>query len=250
MATKLIPIHKREYNLRNLHREPGEPEYFYNEVLPAYYAPAGMRADDHHVWLTVPEILQKSLHVSGTWDPAYTAVQNGITFITARDITKAEELLQKANEEFLEWRTPKVRKRVILFKIRSNEIAIEYEVLILVDNNCGKYYTVENADGSKRYCGYNLWSISDVETHVGRFIDWSPEAEAWFKKVKELLDKLRHELHTMLMKPHYDEKGKLKGYGYFGPEDIKTFIACDTLPLRFNYQALLESPRPDKTGAD
>jgi hypothetical protein len=245
MATKLILIHKREYSLMNLHREPGEPEYFYKEILPAYYVPAGMRAGDHHVWLTVPEIVAKALHICSTWDPAFVASQGGVSYITARDITKAEELLQKANDEFVEWRTPKIRKKIIMFRIRDNEIAIEYEVLILVDNNGGKYYTVEHADGTKRHCGYNLYSISDVESHVGRFIDWSPEAEAWFEKTKGILDKLRHDLHMMLLKPHFDEKGKLTGYGYFSGEDIKAFIANNALPIMPKYANLLEPPKEE-----
>lgn len=243
MATKLILIHKREYNLRNLHREHGEPEFFYNEVLPAYYVPAGQRADDHHVWLTVPDVIAKALNICHTWDPAFISFQNGVSYVTARDITKAEELLRKANDEFIEWHTPKIRKKVIKFSIRDKEIAIEYEVLILVENNGGKYYTLEYEDGSKRYCGYNLYSISDVESHVGRMIDWSPEAEAWFKKTKEALDNLRHELHMMLLKPHYDDHGKLTGYGYFSGEDIKCFIANGSLPLAGKYSNLLEAPK-------
>jgi len=245
MATKLILIHKRKYSLMNIHREPGEPEFFYDEILPAYYAPAGMGSGDHHVWLTVPEIIAKALHICRTWDPAYVCLQDGVSYITARDITKAEELLQKANGEFIEWRTPKIRKKIIVFQIREDEIEIKYEVLILVDNNGGKYYTVENSDGTKRYCGYNLYSISDVENHVGRFIDWSPEAEEWFEKAKKTLDKVRHDLHTMLLKPYFDEKGKITGYGNFTGEDIKHFITNDTLPLAPKYTNLLEAPNDE-----
>lgn len=246
MATKLILIHKRQYSLMNIHREPGEPEYFYNEILPAYYVPAGMRSGDHHVWLTVPEIIAKALNICHTWDPAYVAFQNEVSYITARDITKAEELLQKANDEFVEWRTPKIRKKVIMYSIRDRDMEIQYEVLILVDNNGGKYYTMEYENGSKRHCSYNLYSLADVRSHVGAFVDWSPEAEAWFKKAKETLDKLRHELRMMLLKPHFDEKGKLTGYGDFTGEDIKSFIANDVLPLAPRYTNLLESPKEEK----
>lgn len=247
MATRLIPIHKREYCLRNDHREAGEPEYFYKEILPAFYSPAGTGANDHHVWLTVPKVIADALHIAHTWDPASVAYQNGVSYVTAHDITKAEKLLQKANDEFVEWRTPKIRKKIIVFRIRDRDIDIEYEVLILVDHSGGKYYTVENADGTKRYCGYNLWSMDDVENHVGRFIDWSPEAEAWFKKAKEMLDKLNNDLHMMLLKPHFDEKGQITGYGYFTGDDIKCFIATDTLPLQAKYTNLLEAPKEEKS---
>lgn len=245
MATRLIPIHKREYCLRNDHREAGEPEYFYKEILPAFYSPAGTGANDHHVWLTVPKVIADALHIAHTWDPASVAYQNGVSYVTAHDITKAEKLLQKANDEFVEWRTPKIRKKIILFSIRDQEVEIKYEILILVDNSGGKFYTLEHADGTKRYCSHNLYSIDDVERYVGRFIDWSPEAEAWFEKAKKTLDKIRHDLRMMLLKPNLDEKGKITGYGYFTGDDIKCFIETDTLPLQVKYTNLLEVVHDD-----
>lgn len=217
---QLKKIHMKRYCLLNPNYSTERDKWLYDDVFPVFYASG---ADEDRVWIRCPEYVATKMSLGKYSD--------GHSYVRGRTLEDAEKKLVKYGEQIKEMLLPKVKKKIIVFKINADELAIEYEVLYLVSHGAGHHYSLETADGNVRNSNYNLWSEGDVREHVGRFVEWTPEAEEWFKNASKIINEVSHEIHSMLLKPFYDDKGKITGYGYLTPDDINALIRNNTLPF-------------------
>lgn len=223
----LIKIHTRRYSLVN--PENKYPQFLYDEECPVFYAPGLERFS--RVRIRLPDYLTTKLSLSHDGSPAYAV---------GCDLEEAEKKLETYNDQVREMLQPRVKKKVIHFTINADKLAISHDVKYLVDHGCGSHYSTENLDGTvdsrwiRELAGYN-------------YIDWTEEREKWFVEVEKILWKIEREVHTMLLKPNYDNNGKLTGYGYLKGEDITAMIDAKVFPLNYKIFPMIEAPKEEKS---
>jgi|GEM_PF-5302161 len=223
----LIKVHTRKYCLVN--PENKFPKFLYDEECPVYYAPGLDRFS--RIRIRLPDYITTKLSLSHDGSPAYAS---------GSDLEDAEKKLEKYNDQVREMLQPRVKKKVIHFRIDPDRLAITHEVFYLVDHGCGSHYSTENLDGTvasnwiREIAGFN-------------HIDWTEEREKWFKEVEKILMKIEREVHTMLLKPNYDNDGKLTGYGYLKGEDITAMIDAKVFPLNYKIFPMIEAPKEEKS---
>jgi len=216
MADKLkgihfIKIHTRKYFMINPDRDK-HPKFLFEEECPVYYAPG--LDEDSRIHIRLPEYLVTKLSLEH------------YPYATGETLERAESSLQNLEEQAKEMILPQVKKKVIKFQIDANALKINHEVMFLVDHGCGAHYSTENLDGTR---GARFMSNLDNFNYV----DWTESREKWFIEVEKVLYKIEREVHTMLLKPNYDDKGKITGYGYLKGEDIAAMIDAKVFPLNY-----------------